>query len=141
MRQGLEKSYVRALIEKESSGNPWATRYEPGWRYFESPEYWAGKLGQSEETERNGQSQSYGLMQVMGGTARWLGFAGYFPELCLPSVGVHFGCLLLARKLRKYGNYPAALAAYNAGSVVFLGNNFINQKYVDDILKIREGKL
>lgn len=138
-RQGLEKSYVLAVIIKESSGNQWATRYEPGWRYFENPAYWAQRLNQSEVTERNGQAQSYGLMQVMGGTARWLGFSGYLPELHLPSVGVHYGCMLLARKLRKYGDYPSALAAYNAGTAQLIGVKFANQSYVDDVLKIRQG--
>lgn len=137
-RQGLEQSYVLAIVAKESSGNRWATRYEPGWSYFENPAYWANRLGQSEETEINGQKISWGLMQVMGGTARWLGFSGYLPELCVPDVGVHYGCMLLARKLRKYGNYPAAIAAYNAGSVVMTNNKFSNQSYVDDVLRIRK---
>jgi len=136
-RQGLEISYVKALILKESSGNPWATRYEPGWRYLEQPPYWARHLGQTEETEIIQQKCSFGLMQVMGGTARHLGFAGLLSSLYVPSTNVHFGCRLLAQKLRKYGDYPSALAAYNAGTAVRIGNRFTNQDYVDGVLRLR----
>jgi len=138
-RQGLEADYMEALIMKESAGNPWVTRYEPGWNYFENPELWSHKLGQTLDTEINGQKISYGLCQVMGGTARWLGFSGYFPELCDPEVSIHFGCQLLAQKLRKHGSYEAALSAYNAGSVRLINGNYSNQHYVDDVIRIRSG--
>lgn len=134
-RYGLIPDYVRAIIEVESGGVPWRTRYEPGWNYFEAPEYWANKLGESVDTEMVGQKFSYGPMQVMGGTARHCGFSGYFPELCTASIGIHFGCLLFSQKLTKYnGAYLDAIAAYNAGSVTKLGEFYSNQSYVDKVL-------
>lgn len=136
-RQGLDISYVRALILQESSGNQWATRYEPGFRYIEQATYWADKLGQTEETETIQQKCSYGLMQIMGGTARHNGFAGFLSELYVPAVGIHYGCRVLAQKLRRYGNYMDALAAYNAGSPVKIGAKFANQSYVDGVMRLR----
>jgi hypothetical protein len=136
-RQGLEISFVRAIVLKESSGNQWATRYEPGFRYLEHPEYWANHLGQTEETETIQQKCSYGLMQIMGGTARGLGFSGMLSELYIPSVNIHYGCLLLSQKLRRYGDYPSAISAYNAGTATLIGIKFANQDYVDSVLKIK----
>lgn len=131
----LDVEYIEAIIAVESAGQTYVTRYEPGFNYFEMPEYWANKLCQSVDTEVNGQKISYGLMQVMGGTARHVGFSGYFPELCIPSVGIHFGCLVFSKKLHKYGSYVDAVAAYNAGKVTKVGENYINQAYVDKVLR------
>jgi len=133
-KQGLSPEWVWALISVESSQIQWVMRYEPGYSYFVTPEFFAKKLGQSLDTELNGQKTSWGLLQVMGGTAREMGFSGYFPELCLPSVGIHYGCRYLAQKLRKYGNYLDAVAAYNAGTVKRLPNgDYQNQAYVDKV--------
>lgn len=134
---GIEPSYVGALILKESSGEPWKTRYEPGWRYFEQPEFWAGKLGQSVDTEMACQKMSWGLLQTMGGTARWLGFSGYLTQLLIPATGIHWGCRLFAKKFREYGDYEEAIAAYNAGSARRMGKRLENQDYVDSVLAFR----
>lgn len=134
-RHGLIKAYVQAIIQVESGGVTLRSRYEPGFNYFAQPDYWAGRLGQSIDTEINGQKVSWGLMQVMGGTAREHGFSGYFPELCTPIVGIHFGCVVLSKKLHDYKNYLDAIAAYNAGSVRRDGVRYVNQEYVDKVLR------
>lgn len=136
-KYNLDPKWVEAMIQVESGGRTYATRYEPGFNYLEVVEYWANRLGQSFDTEANGQKISWGLLQVMGGTARHVGFSGYFPELCVPSVGIHFGCLVLSKKLKRYdGNYQDAVAAYNAGSVKKIGPYYSNQQYVDKVLKV-----
>jgi soluble lytic murein transglycosylase-like protein len=138
-KHGVDPVWMEAIIQVESAGRTYATRYEPGWSYYEVPEYWANRLGQTVETEMNGQRVSWGLCQIMGGTARHLGFSGYFPELCLPSVGVHFGVLCFSKKLKKYdGNYQDAVAAYNAGTVKKIGQYYSNQRYVDKVVAQRE---
>ncbi len=135
-RQGLDSHWIEALIEVESAGRPWMMRYEEGWSYFEKPEYWADRLGQTLDTELHAQKFSFGPMQIMGSTARSLGFSGYLPELCLPPVGIHYGCLYLAQKLRKYGSYMDAVAAYNAGTVKKKeSGEYVNQSYVDKVFK------
>lgn len=136
-RLGLEESYIRAIIEVESGGNQWKTRYESGFNYFENPQFWAAKTGVSLDTEMAGQKTSWSLMQVMGGTARGLGFSGLFPELCILDVGLHFGCLLFSQKLLKFKTYPDAIAAYNAGHPVLVDGKYKNQDYVDKVMAAR----
>ena len=120
----LPAGVLGAVIAQESSGNPYATRYEPGFfeKYIEFRT--RASLGGvwpvavDEDTERHGRATSWGLMQIMGQTARELGFDGtHFAELTEPSLGVRFGSMLLKRKLAVYGpDLSQALSAYNAGT-------------------------
>jgi Transglycosylase SLT domain len=104
------------MIEREDQGNPWAVRYEPGFlaRYV-MPQYKAGKL---DITETYCRAMSWGPLQIMGETARELGFEGkYLSELCDPPVGIEWGCRKLAACLKRTdGNIDAALEMYNGGS-------------------------
>jgi soluble lytic murein transglycosylase-like protein len=113
---GLDPVLVCAVIEQESAWNPWAVRYEPGFlsRYV-APMYTAGKLSATEAYTR---SMSWGLMQVMGQVAREFGFAGKsLAELCHPSTGIEFGCLVLAARLRRaHNDVSVALLAWNGGA-------------------------
>ena len=113
---GLEPALVCAVIEQESSWNPWAVRYEPGFlsRYV-APLYTAGKLSATEAYTR---AMSWGLMQVMGQVAREFGFAAdSLPQLCDPATGVELGCRILAKRMaRARGDVPAALLAWNGGA-------------------------
>ena len=113
---GLEPALVCAVIEQESSWNPWAVRYEPGFlsRYV-APLYTAGKLSATEAYTR---AMSWGLMQVMGQVAREFGFAAdSLPQLCDPATGVELGCRILAKRMaRARGDVPAALLAWNGGT-------------------------
>lgn len=112
----LDPALVCAVIEQESAWNTWALRYEPSFlsRYV-APLYTAGKLT---ATEAYARSMSWGLMQVMGQTAREHGFDGdSLAELCDPAIGVDFGCRILAARLvRVKGDVPAALLAWNGGA-------------------------
>jgi soluble lytic murein transglycosylase-like protein len=112
----LDRALVCAVVEQESAWNPWALRYEPAFlsRYV-APLYTAGKLT---ATEAYARSMSWGLMQVMGQSAREHGFDGdSLAELCDPVVGVDFGCRILAARLvRARGDANAALLAWNGGA-------------------------
>ena len=116
---GLDPALVMAVIEHESSWNPWAVRYEPAFyaRYIASM-----KLPETEKTMR---ATSWGLLQIMGQVAREKGFDDkYLTALCDPINGVVFGC----RKLRECvdrerhesgsstADLTAALLRYNGGS-------------------------
>ncbi len=90
----LDRDLVRALVKQESSFNPRAVST----------------------------SNAYGLMQIIGPTAREIAqdlkvspFS--LPEdLFQPTRNVEFGTYYLARLLQKFsGHVPLALAAYNAG--------------------------
>ena len=122
---GLPPGLLQAIIEVESGGNPYAIRHEPGYRwlvdisndrpYRGDPMSIPAPRGCSRPTEAIGQQTSWGPMQIMGATARELGFKGWFPELCGPK-GVEIGARYLARLAKRYqGRWDDAIEAYNAG--------------------------
>ncbi len=136
---GLPVRLVKAIILTESSDNTWAVRYEPHWRWFFSPKQWARRLKITDKTERSLQANSWGLMQIMGATARELGFTRPLVRLCEPMLGVEYGCRYLKKQLDRYsGDVYKAVAAYNAGSArrsVLHPSKFKNQVYVDKVMK------
>ena len=148
---GLPPALVKAVIQIESSGNTWAARYEPA--YYSR--YIAGKgravpAGVSRDTEEHSQATSYGLMQVMGGTARDEGFKGKFlTELCDPNVGIQFGCKHLSTHAKKFTKaaghgWDSVLAAYNGGQgAVKAPGSFTEAttNYVNKIKAAMGGKL
>jgi soluble lytic murein transglycosylase-like protein len=115
-KHNLNPSVVMAICEVESGWDTYAVRYEPQWKYILEPALWSKKVETSAATEKVLQSCSWGLMQVMGTVARELGFSEDFPRLCLPEVGIQYGCLKLVDCLKKYPQLPDALASYNAGN-------------------------
>lgn len=95
-RHGLAPEIVCAVCEQESSWNPWAIRYEPAFR-----QRYVAPLGLP-PTEEIARSTSWGLMQVMGETAREAGFSEKFlSALADPATGLEFGCIVLAGKFRR----------------------------------------
>jgi soluble lytic murein transglycosylase-like protein len=111
----MDASLVCAVVEQESDWNPWAMRYEPGFyeRYIASL-YTNNKVTATEATAR---AVSWGLMQVMGQTAREIGVNSLFlSALCEPEAGLRAGCSLLRRKLYcSHGDITRALLAWNGG--------------------------
>jgi soluble lytic murein transglycosylase-like protein len=118
-RHALNPSLVCALIEQESAWNTHAIRYEPAFfAKYVAPLFTNNKVEPPTNTEANSRAISWGLMQVMGQSARETGFIGQFlSELCDPSIGIEVGCLLLARKLgAAHGNVDEALQFWNGGA-------------------------
>lgn len=112
---------VRAMVKHESMGIPFAVRYEPDFynTYLKgkTPDFRPHEVC-SWETERIGRATSWGLMQVMGETARCVGFRGWFPALCLPEIGLEWGCRYLRWLADRYladGGWPTVMRAYNGG--------------------------
>jgi soluble lytic murein transglycosylase-like protein len=132
----LDPELIGAIIEVESSGNEWATRFEPQFLYLKTPGVFAGKLGITESTERTHQKTSWGLMQIMGAVARELGFAEHLTQLCVPETNILYGCRKVAQLMARYnGAVDKVVAAYNAGSAKqTVEGLFINQEYVDKVL-------
>jgi soluble lytic murein transglycosylase-like protein len=105
-----------AQVEKESSGNPNAIRLEPNFKWF----YPKGVFLAGDELEF--QRTSWGLLQIMGATARELGYT--VPATPWPSgplkadavAALDLGCRYMASKIQRWGNIHDALSAYNAGS-------------------------
>lgn len=88
----LRQSLVQAVIHQESGGDPNAYRVEPKLRDL-----------------------SVGLMQLLVGTARGLGWHGVLPVLFEPITNIHFGAMYLAGLRTRFGTEELALIAYNAG--------------------------
>lgn len=130
---------VFAIVQVESAGHPSAIRYEPA--FFDR--YVAGKGHPvyspcSRATEEQLRAFSFGLMQVMGQTARELGFTGIFlTELLDPATGLDWGCRYLKKQVDRYrGDLESAVAAYNAGSARRTDQGqWVNQGYVDKVKK------
>lgn len=129
----LNPNWIAAVIMTESGGNQWATRFEPGWKYFyESRKDIAHNLGITVETETAHQQTSWGLMQVMGAVARENGYFGYLNAMAEVMCGLKIGCSLLEKHYKKYGDIKDAVASYNAGSVRKTpGGLYVNQKHVN----------
>jgi len=143
---------LEGIVRTESGGNPLAMRVEPDYKWlwdvqrnapardvtgrdFPSPDY------VSRQTEYWGQKTSWGLMQIMGATAREMGFEEpFFSALCAnPAKGMYYGCLFLRRLadryLEKHG-WPGVVAAYNAGAPRYdERGKFMNQGYVDKVMR------
>lgn len=127
-KYGLDILLVEAIVLVESGGNPWAMRFEPKWKWWvrwDTGAPYKGYLflipappGVSRRTEQAGQATSFGLMQIMGGVAREIGFRGQFlTELCDPIVGLDYGCKFLKRVLdMKGGDVEKALVRWNGSS-------------------------
>ena len=144
---GLPVKLVAAVVGVESGGNAWSIRYEPQFyeRYVSGNSQVRAVRPCSLETERRAQAMSWGLMQVMGATARGLGYAeAFLSRLTDPHAGLEFGCRLLARLAKRHlaeHGWPGVVAAYNAGSVRFgPGGCFVNQSYVDKIAQALGGE-
>ena len=141
---GFDADVVCALIWHESRGNPWAARVEPGFfdRYIKNapaatlPGYFPN-FPPSEATERWARSTSWGLMQIMGNTARLIGYKKRdLTRLLIPAINLEYGCLYLAQCFSKATGEGkerlcAALAAYNTGRA-----NAAATLYDETILKI-----
>lgn len=143
---GLPAALVAAVVAVESGGNAWSFRFEPS--FFERAlrrNRSVRAVGPcSLDTERQARATSWGLMQVMGDTARALGFDGpYLAALACPETGLEFGCRLLARCrdlcLASHG-WPGVAAAYNNGTPALTPEGrFVNQAYVDRIAQAMGG--
>jgi soluble lytic murein transglycosylase-like protein len=115
-KHGLDFWMLVAQVEKESSGNPNAIRLEATYRWF----FPRGSTPEGDELEF--QRTSWGLLQIMGATARELGYAEPatpWPSSPLkndPAAALDLGCAYLVRMWRRWGpSWRDALSAYNAG--------------------------
>lgn len=107
---GLDPALVCAVVEQESSWDPKAKRYEPGFyeRYIVPLTV--------KTTEGHLRAFSWGLMQVMGQVARELGFKGDLTDIQDPMIGLTLGCEHLKNKLdAAKGNVEKALLLWNGG--------------------------
>jgi|ERR1700683_3239602 len=122
VKYGLDPLLTCAVCEQESQWQPFAVRFEPGfYTKYVSPQ----KL--TDVTEAYCRAMSFGLMQIMGQTAREFGYQDkYLTQLCQSELGLEFGCKKLRACFDKHNNdNETALLAYNGG---------INLEYAAEVL-------
>lgn len=129
VKYGLDPDLIEAFCMQESSGDPGAVRVEFGFyeRYTKPLNY--------SDTEEVCRAMSWGLMQIMGETARGMGYQGkWLTGLLDPEINLDYCCRYLKGRLDKYG-YEKGIASYNSGKPRYNPNGtLVNQKYVDGVL-------
>ena len=125
------------IIEIESSGDPYAAKINPTYPYTMMQA--KRPVGCSVDVERMFQKTAWGLMQVMGATARELGFDGWLSGLVVPETNVRLGIEFLGRKMSQYferDGIEGVVAAYNGGAPRRRPDGkFVNQTYVDRVME------
>lgn len=121
-RTHLHPRLIAAVIFQESGGDPFAMRFEPA--FYEkhlknrSRKQLLGYVPTrcSLQTELYSRACSFGLMQILGETARENGFdAEFLAELCDPARNIELGCTLLEKFIDKVGSVDGGLLRYNGG--------------------------
>jgi soluble lytic murein transglycosylase-like protein len=127
---------LMAIILVESGGNKFATRYQHGYQYLYKVLAFSKLLNLNYTTEKSFQSTSHGYVQIMGATARFLGFTGYPTQLYDADINIRYGAKLLGQLRRRYGNDLDAISAYNQGQPFKTKKGFYkNQEYVNKVVK------
>jgi hypothetical protein len=125
---------IAALVQTESSGNRFAIKFEPGYKYLFKTKENAQDNRITEATESVMQMTSFGLTQIMGAVARELGLRGTIFQLLEPEVNLTYCAKLLKRLAKKYTQRDDLIASYNAGSAIKgMDGRFKNQDYVDKV--------
>ncbi len=126
---------VLAIIAVESGGDSHAARMVPTYPYTMPQAVRPATC--SLDTELSLQRMSLGLMQVMGATARSVGYEGWLTGLVDPKTNIEIGIAYLASLMSRYGGqgHDAVIAAYNAGAPRRRPDGtHINQQYVDAVM-------
>jgi len=152
-RWDLDPILLASQVTQESAGNTFAMKFEPRYPYLwdvrrdekfrrltadermciQPPPDFFAMPGVYAETEWIAQKTSWGLLQIMGATARELGYHRmYLSGLLDPVEGLDYACKYLVRlKKTVNGNEEKMLAAYNAG----LGNLAGGVRYANAVLQ------
>ena len=128
----VDPKLVAAIIVQESSGNKWATRVEEAfYSKYLKPKLRSQLAGHvpsmipTLSTEKWNRATSFGLCQIMGDTARVLGFDGQFlAEIYDERINIELCCKFLFRAANQFGAYPEPvrtekmLLSYNGGGAL-----------------------
>lgn len=107
-RYGVPSSLSLSVAYWESSCRPDAQRYEPHVALWPS-------VRNAPPAERRFRATSFGIFQVLGVTARGMGYTGTPQQFQRPEINAEYGIRYLGGRYREWGNWNDALAAYNGG--------------------------
>lgn len=127
---------IMAICKIESAFDIMAVRTEKSNPWLFRTDYYAKKNNITIHTEETLQHCSFGLMQIMGSTARSpLNFHGNLLRLTDPMLNVHYGVKYFAWLRRRYpaGTPEDIVSAYNGGHPMRRKGKegYVNQHYVD----------
>lgn len=150
---GLDADLVTAVCLHEAFDYAWKARGVTS-AFRHEPQFWLRYMAHKPEWDGAVPfrvSSSYGLMQVMYPTALEHGYPKHDPpeHLFIPTIGLEYGCRVLASCLRwAHGDALAALAAYNGGKTPDNGPGVTpkrNEGYVQAVLvwlgRVRSGEV
>ena len=137
----VEKALILAISKIESQRYPFAFRFEPQLKKAK----WYNKVLTEEERTNNYSYCSYGIMQVLFGIAKTLGYQDNPISLHLPQNSILYGTKLLKKLMKRYKNIKDVISAYNQGSnKKDKKGRYYNQYYVTKVYlnyKLNGGKL
>ena len=138
----IDANLLDAIIVVESAYNPWAVRYEPNYNHVAIPDTFAKNNRISVQTERQCQKMSWGLAQLMGGTARFLSYGGPLTQLLDPETNIICSAKYILKLMVEFPYLDDQIAAYNAGSPkkksTGSGTEYVNQDYVSKVMRTME---
>jgi membrane-bound lytic murein transglycosylase MltF len=140
-RFGVDWRVIAAIATVESTWDPHVVRFEPNYIYVLKVPEFAKLHRQSQATELALQRMSWGLMQIMGGTARHLGFVDNLTKLLDPMTNLEWGVRYFATLKARYPDaVDDQVAAYNAGRAKrdALTGRHINAHYVEKVFHALE---
>lgn len=137
-KYAIDPALIKAIIKKESGNNPFAMRLET---HLKKAHWYQSTLKGIKEVA-NYHHSSFGLMQMMYGTARHIGFLFNPFSLFNPTRAIRYGTKYLAWCIKRYkGRIWDGVSAYNQGNNRFFDINkngikdahekYYNQEYVD----------
>lgn len=134
----LDIPLFASLIYHESDGgNPWAVKVEEEfyskYLFFRTKATLSGFIPNDIQTDKRLRSISWGLCQIMGETARELGFKEKFlPMLLDPKLNLEYGAKYLGVCRDKSSTERLMLLRWNGGG---------DENYPERVFKIREDGL
>jgi soluble lytic murein transglycosylase-like protein len=137
---GVDSALVKAIVEVESSWVETSFRFEKSLyeKYIQKPDSFKVVPPETLDTTLVLLSSSIGLMQILGSTAKSIGFNQRLSALFNPEVNIDVGCRYLAMLWKnyysKYG-IKGVISAYNGGKPLVKDDwTFVNQDYIDKVL-------
>lgn len=132
----IDPILFQAFILLESGGNKFAVQYQPNYKHLYQVYEFSRKLYITYVTEKVFQQSSHGLVQIMGSTARSLGFKGYPQQLYDTETNLRYGAKFIAQLQMRYPNKLDLISSYNQGQPFKTANGFYkNQEYVNKVVK------
>jgi soluble lytic murein transglycosylase-like protein len=139
-KYNLDSALVKAIIEVESGWDETSFRFEKSLyeKYIQKSDSFKVVPPETIDTTLVLLSSSMGLMQMLGSTARSIGFNQRLSALFNPEVNIDVGCRYLAMLWKnyysKYG-IKGVISAYNGGKPLVKDDwTFVNQQYIDKVL-------